>query len=134
MKFEIGTLLSDLTSKQKKNEAIQHSLKMRKAYSADNYEAFFKLYKKAPNMTPYLVDIFIEKIRLKALKMISKSYTAGLELSYIHKVLAFDSKSDLIEFINKFGGKLSEDCKWLNCRDSYAGFVTAVAKIKKKPE
>lgn len=47
--------------------------RMRKAYSADNYEAFFKLYKKAPNMTPYLVDIFIEKIRLKALKMISKS-------------------------------------------------------------
>jgi len=46
---------------------------MRKAYSCDNYEVFFKLYKKAPNMSPYLVDIFVDKIRLKALKIISKS-------------------------------------------------------------
>lgn len=46
---------------------------MRKAYAEDNYQKFFKLYKSATSMTPYLVDIFIDKIRLKALRIIAKT-------------------------------------------------------------
>ena len=46
---------------------------MRKAYSQDHYLKFFKLYKKGLNMIPYLVDIFIDVIRIKALRMIAKT-------------------------------------------------------------
>lgn len=82
MKFEIGTILNHLSKKQKKNEYVKHALqlvyflifyRMRKAYANDDYYKFFELYKTAPNMTPYLLDIYVDKTRLKFLRIIAKS-------------------------------------------------------------
>jgi len=46
---------------------------MRKAFANDDYIKFFKLYKSSKNMTPYLIDIFIDRIRLRFFRLIAKS-------------------------------------------------------------
>ena len=47
---------------------------MRSAWSLSNYHSFFQLYSTAPNMGGYLLDLFVERERERATKMLVKSW------------------------------------------------------------
>ena len=47
---------------------------MRSAWSLSNYHSFFQLYSTAPNMGGYLLDLFVERERERAIKMLVKSW------------------------------------------------------------
>jgi hypothetical protein len=65
---------------------------VRKSLASGNYARFFKLYRTAPNMGGYLMDVFIEKYRVLALQKIALAYMAvNMELNYLCNILAFDS-------------------------------------------
>ena len=72
---KVGTLkvLKDLTNKQKQESCILHSLSVRRAYADNNYVKLFKMFKNTPNMGAYLMELFIDRIRIKALIPISKA-------------------------------------------------------------
>lgn len=63
----------DLDTKKKQSPAIIHALKVREAISSWNYHIFFKLYLTAPNMGGYLMDFFVDRIRMLALKVMTKA-------------------------------------------------------------
>ena len=67
MRVELPTILKGVTLKDKQNSFIQHSLKVRAAVDDNNYVSFFKLYLNAPNMGAYIMDSFVEKLRIQAL-------------------------------------------------------------------
>jgi hypothetical protein len=57
---------------------------VRAALAMSDYHNFFKLYKQTPNMGAYIIDLFIEKMRITALKTICKAYaSASLSLSLV---------------------------------------------------
>jgi len=133
MKFEIGNCLEKLTDKQKKNSHIKHSLLMRKAYSSDNYVKFFSLYKSSNNMTPYLIDIFIDKIRLRALKILIKAnIVTGISTKLVQKILAFDDKDDTQQFLEKIKAQVNKGK--IDCRQSLKGVNKAVVKLRIKSD
>ena len=67
LETETLRMMKTLTAEEKKQEPIEHALKVRNALSQGNYGRFFKLYRVAPNKGSSLIDVFIDKIRIMCL-------------------------------------------------------------------
>ena len=76
--------MSELTEKDREDECLQHAQKLRAAWSLSNYHRFFSLYKKAPKMSGYLIDWFIDRERKAALKIMIKAYAKSKILILYH--------------------------------------------------
>lgn len=70
-------MLKSLTFEEKICEPIQHALMVRKSLASGNFGRFFKLYRTAPNMGGYLMDVFIEKYRVLSLQKMAIAYVAA---------------------------------------------------------
>ena len=71
---DITTALATLKQEHKDDECVKHALSIRSSWALCNFHRFFKLYKKAPKMSGYLIDWFIQRERKAALKVFIKSY------------------------------------------------------------
>lgn len=71
MQIELALILKKLALKDKQSQCVQHALGVVKSLADNNYFKFFKLYKESPNMGAYLIDLFIDRIRVFALQPIS---------------------------------------------------------------
>jgi len=78
--LDLNSVLSELTKEDREDECLQHAAKLRTAWSLSNYHKFFTLYKKAPKMSGYLIDWFIDRERKSALKIMIKAYATSLIL------------------------------------------------------
>jgi len=72
--LDLTTALAHLTTDEKADPAIRHALLIRSAWALSNYHTFFQLYLSAPNMSGYLLDLFVQRERVQALKAMVKSW------------------------------------------------------------
>ncbi|CAG8563504.1 5028_t:CDS:10 [Paraglomus occultum] len=98
---DIISLIAGLTPAMKEDLSIKHALEVRSALATSNYHKFFRLYLEAPYMGGYLIDAFIERERLEALRALTKAFRPSLELAYISKELAFADVEDCTKFLIK---------------------------------
>ncbi|XP_014284389.1 leukocyte receptor cluster member 8 homolog isoform X5 [Halyomorpha halys] len=115
--LDLSTLVNSLREEDKADDCISHGLKMAKAWTSGLHSRLFKLYLTAPRMSPYLIDWFLARERLKALKVIIKAYRPAVPVDLLTKELAFGSIGDTLEFVDKFGliftdsSRTMVDCK-----------------------
>ncbi|XP_068492907.1 SAC3 family protein A isoform X1 [Phaseolus vulgaris] len=88
---DLVSSMASLSREAKKDEAVKHALAVRAAVTSGNYIAFFRLYKAAPNLNTCLMDLYVEKMRYKAVNCMCRSYRPTLPVSYISQVLGFSS-------------------------------------------
>lgn len=69
----MASLLAQLTPAEKADPGIHHALQTAAALATSNYVRFFRLYNTAPNMSGYIMDHFVERERMSALAIMSKS-------------------------------------------------------------
>ena len=103
-----------LTDEGKAYEVVKHAVDVFKSWSHGNYVGFFKLYKNAPLMSGYMMDLVIERERKKALKIVCKVYRPTIEITYLAEVLAFDDYDACVAFLVGQGYTLENQT--LDCR------------------
>src|SRR5690349_7479295 len=70
----LNAAMSQLTDEEKNDPNIQHALAVRSALTFSNYCALFHLYLDAPSMGGYLMDKFVTRERVAALRAMCKAY------------------------------------------------------------
>uniref|UniRef100_A0A175YP22 PCI domain-containing protein n=1 Tax=Daucus carota subsp. sativus TaxID=79200 RepID=A0A175YP22_DAUCS len=88
---DLLSAMSRLSVDARIDGAVKHALAVRQAVTFENYVLFFRLYKKAPNLNTFLMDLYVEKMRYTAVKCISRSYRPTLPVAYIAQLLGFSS-------------------------------------------
>jgi len=77
------------------------------------------MYKNGIGLTPYLIDIFLNRLRVMALKTLTKSHGDKLSVQYLTDLLAFNEVDDFRDFVKSSEGVLSEDQDYLMNKDSF---------------
>jgi len=116
--------MQEMTESDKKNLHISHALHVRRAMANGDYHRFFKLYDDAPsNMSPYLMDRFIDRERIRALKTMCVAYkAANVSVEWVSQELGFGTDKKGVEScvkalkewdcpLVKDGGTRLVDCK-----------------------
>lgn len=70
---DIRKFLSELTPEHRKDPAIAHALQVREAMNLSDWRLFFKLYSTVPNKGVYLMNRFLDDVRILALQQIVKA-------------------------------------------------------------
>ncbi|KAF7430555.1 hypothetical protein PC9H_006263 [Pleurotus ostreatus] len=121
---ELNLYVGQLTPKQKADKAVRHALQVQRALSMGNYHSLFQLYLNAENMGAYIMDHFIDRERVKALMMMTKSYRT-LSLQFITDELAFETIDGARNFLAEHSAAFfsnpnsPDDQKVLDCRPSH---------------
>lgn len=74
---DVNSLMAELGPIHKEEPAVAHALSVRSALATGNYHAFFRLYDDAPNMNAYVMDHFIDRERINALHIMSRTCVRG---------------------------------------------------------
>ncbi|XP_078429823.1 SAC3/GANP/Nin1/mts3/eIF-3 p25 family isoform X2 [Wolffia australiana] len=104
---ELVASMARLTPVAKRDEAVKHALQVRAAVTAGNYVLFFRLYKKAPNLSPCLMDLYVEKMRFEAIKCMSKSYRPTVPVSFVSQILGFSDGEDCADWLRAHGAAIT---------------------------
>ena len=103
-----------LTEEGKSQEVVNHAVNVFKSWAHGNYVAYFKLYRNAPLMSGYMMDLVLDRERKKALKLVCKVYKPTIEISYLTNVLAFEDADACVAFL--VGQGYSTENNSLDCR------------------
>ncbi|KAI6654013.1 hypothetical protein LOD99_2860 [Oopsacas minuta] len=95
---------------------VIHAIKIYTAWVIHDYSAFFKLYIATPNMGGYLIDMFVQRERLSALKIISKAYRPTVSVDFITRMLAFQDREECINFLISVSAVLTAKKDQLDCK------------------
>ena len=98
---ELQLTLSRLPRDSHSHPVIGHALKVRRAWSLNDYHCLFSLYKQTPAMSAKIMDWFVERERKQAIKIISKSYRPTIPIEFVCEQLAFDNIDECLEFVSK---------------------------------
>lgn len=71
---DLTKTIVELTPDERQDPCVSFALKISTACIVNNYKMFFKLYKEAPRMTGYLLDLFVPRIRKTAITSMIKAY------------------------------------------------------------
>eukprot|EP00741_Cyanophora_paradoxa_P014618 tig00020816_g14098.t1 len=118
---DIATVLSELSVEERQQEGpVKHAIQTARSAMHNDYTAFFRLYREAPNMGGYLLDLFIDRVRASALKTIVRAYRPDVELHWVAKQLAFDSVPAVLEWFkkNKMAITLTPDRQSIDCKST----------------
>ncbi|CAK61107.1 unnamed protein product (macronuclear) [Paramecium tetraurelia] len=84
------------------DQRIKFALGIRESYKCGNYVKLFKDYKEASETMGSIINHFLVRIRVKALKQIVKTYISNIELEYLARLLAFQDVEQFKQFMQYF--------------------------------
>ena len=91
-KYEINRLLIELTDDDLAQKDVQIAFKLKNAMDNGNVARVFAIYKTAPYLSQYLMDLFINKLRIWSLSLICKGYGERISIQYLKDLLAFNDE------------------------------------------
>ncbi|GAB5591521.1 hypothetical protein Unana1_06421 [Umbelopsis nana] len=129
---DINALMKHLTKAHKEDPAIGHALKVRSSIATGNYHRFFRLYLEAPNMGGYLMDKFVERERITALKAMCKAFRPMVQTGYIIQELGLGTLEALSQLLKEHGANfISRDGNYLDTKAAMPGLTDSTSKYAK---
>ncbi|KAL8162210.1 hypothetical protein V2J09_013699, partial [Rumex salicifolius] len=112
-KRELLSSMARLSAEARRDEAVKHALAVRQAVNSGNYVLFFRLYKSAPNLNTFLMDLYVEKMRFQAVQCMSRAYRPTVPVSHIANALGFSSLPTVDAGEERVADGLEECIEWL---------------------
>ncbi|KAJ7566067.1 hypothetical protein O6H91_02G086800 [Diphasiastrum complanatum] len=121
--------MARLSHAARQDEAVRHALAVRSAVATGNYTSFFRLYRTAPKMSSFLMDLHVERMRFEAVKCMSRSYRPTLPLSFMARTLGFSSLS-LVNGLDEKESDGLEDCEeWLKTHGAQVVYESSTNEL-----
>ncbi|KAK6326798.1 hypothetical protein J4Q44_G00024430 [Coregonus suidteri] len=118
---DITTELVYLTPALRADECVSHALSLRAAWALGNFHRFFQLYRRAPRMASYLIDKFVERERMIALRALFKTFRPDLPVEYVQSSLGFLCLDSCMAFLTGLGVTFfPSDPSKIDCKTSSA--------------
>uniref|UniRef100_A0A673YMJ9 Leukocyte receptor cluster (LRC) member 8 n=1 Tax=Salmo trutta TaxID=8032 RepID=A0A673YMJ9_SALTR len=118
---DITTELVYLTAALRADECVSHALSLRAAWALGNFHRFFQLYRRAPRMASYLIDKFVERERMIALRALFKTFRPDLPVEYVQSSLGFLCLDSCMAFLTGLGVTFfPSDPSKIDCKTSSA--------------
>lgn len=95
--LELLQTIATLSDEQKSQPCVSHALAVRSSIATSNYDSLFNLYMSAPCLSGYLMDQFVNRERIKALKIICHSFRPTFKLKDLN--LGFISLKDTKDWL-----------------------------------
>eukprot|EP00591_Stephanopyxis_turris_P009967 CAMPEP_0195506896 /NCGR_PEP_ID=MMETSP0794_2-20130614/434_1 /TAXON_ID=515487 /ORGANISM="Stephanopyxis turris, Strain CCMP 815" /LENGTH=465 /DNA_ID=CAMNT_0040633365 /DNA_START=209 /DNA_END=1606 /DNA_ORIENTATION=- len=103
-----------------KMSACQHAIGVSKSLIHNDCHAFFRLYNNAPNLSAYLMDFLVQRVRLAMYERMLASYIPSIDVAFLADTMSFHDVEEAKEFLKANGAVfqdasnracLSVDCK-----------------------
>uniref|UniRef100_A0A183BP49 SAC3_GANP domain-containing protein n=1 Tax=Globodera pallida TaxID=36090 RepID=A0A183BP49_GLOPA len=113
--LDVAYLLDELVPDAIADECMGFALMVWDAWSMNNYIKLFRLYSKAPKMTGYVMDMFIDWERTEFLIAVLKAFRPGVPVAVLLGWLQFSTEKGLLDFLSQRDIVPEEDGT-LDCR------------------
>lgn len=115
---ELNNVVLYIKESNIKNECVDFALKTKDAWWLGNHVQLFTLYKIAPKMASYLMDMFLPRERNNFYLAIAKSYRPTIPISTIQDQMAFDKLEDCLAFLKAAGAVFTSNNENIDCKAS----------------
>lgn len=110
-------------SQQKhKLSSCEHSVLVTKAVIQNDYHAFFRLYESAMNLSAYLMDYLVQRVRAGAYDRIISAYRPTISVEFFREALRFSDLEETRQFLKQSGAVFVQENQsppfWINCKAS----------------
>eukprot|EP00536_Pseudo-nitzschia_multiseries_P005541 jgi/Psemu1/190754/e_gw1.104.56.1 len=111
-----------------RGSSVRHALSVVKAIIHDDYLAFFRLYDSAPNMSAYLMDFLVRRVRNVAYARIVAAYRPTISTEGLREALSFRDFEETRKFLKDKGAVFLTDKGghppfWIDCKATYAALL-----------
>ncbi|KAG0574322.1 hypothetical protein KC19_VG254300 [Ceratodon purpureus] len=122
---DLLSAMSRLTQDGRRNDVVKHALAVRNAVAVGNYTTFFRLYRSAPVLSPYLMDIHMEKMRFDGFKCMTRSYRPTIPVVSVAHSLGFSTEPSL-----EVGTEGVDECEeWLRAHGAHVQFDNSSSEL-----
>lgn len=121
MGHDLLKLSGELSSEEKQLEGVKFAEAFRRSFTEGNYHRVLKLSDKGPFLSPVLIKVFLNRIRMMYLVLISRAhYTANV--AYLTNELRFKCEAECRKFLYDSRAVWVEGFKAVDCRQSFPIF------------
>lgn len=82
---------------------VRHALAVCRAYLNGDFVLYMRMYKDAPRMTPYLMDLLLAKLRVRAYQTVLAAFIPSVPLSALANWFGFQQKKEAAAFLRERG-------------------------------
>ncbi len=133
MVAEIG----EVTRRGSPGPATLHALRVRSAIATGDYVAFFGGYASAPNLSSYLIDLFIDRERVITLKKLTRAVKPTLPITLIAQRCGFthttgqddEAVKEASAWVRGLGVVITGGV--IDCKAAYAVLVARVEEMQR---
>eukprot|EP00003_Mantamonas_plastica_P024594 TRINITY_DN460_c0_g1_i10.p2 TRINITY_DN460_c0_g1~~TRINITY_DN460_c0_g1_i10.p2 ORF type:complete len:287 (+),score=94.89 TRINITY_DN460_c0_g1_i10:1489-2349(+) len=130
---EISSVFHDTPRKQLHSSAVRHAVQVHEAVEYGNYAKFWKLHDSAPNLSAYLMDQMVSRVRNHAMRCITKAFRPTISVDYLQSQLGFQSLQDTKTYLNTLGVTFS-DSSSIDTKNTKLDFAALTAPTKEELE
>ena len=108
-KSVLARFLKEQSLKDLESKPLKEALKLKKSLVLGNIDYVFGQLETGFQGTKYLLKLFLDKLRIWGLIVISKSYGKSIKMEYVRVKLRFEGLHEMIEFLEKHECSLEKE-------------------------
>ena len=105
----LNSLNSLNSNSRNSRNSIVHAIETCYALNEMDFVKYIALYNSTPNMGKFILDLFLDEVRIAIMKMITKTFRPSVNMKVLREKLAFTSIVETKNWIELHGGKFIND-------------------------